>query len=173
MPRAEQDRPLAGLPQSPQEHGEELTATRHRPTPSRPTHAVGGRAIGPIGTTPSKFPPAPKRHQGAGVRSCNVWQGIELGDSLRRPAVHRVPEIPILLQAEPEVGRHADHSRQPQGRIGCDPTLAANDFVQPRKGDSQPHRQCRLGDPERFEELLEQHLAGMSRRTPARQCSLH
>ena len=81
-------------------------------------------------------------------------------------AMKRTPQVPVLLKTKPEVGGHSDHARQPQGRIRRHPTLSPDNLIQTRKGDCEALRQSRLGNPERDQELLEQHLPGMRR--PAR-----
>ena len=40
-----------------------------------------------------------------------------------------VPEIPIHLQSEPELGRVLEHSRQSDGCFGRDTPLAADDEI--------------------------------------------
>src|SRR5438128_8011569 len=90
---------------------------------------------------------------------------LEAVDLARTLAVQRTPQVPVLLQPKPEVSRHSDHPRQPQGRIRRHPTLPPDDLIQTRKGDREARRQSRLGNPERDEELLEQHLPWM-RRSP-------
>src|SRR5262249_33999533 len=94
---------------------------------------------------------------------------LKLLDPLRLRRVHRMPEIPVLLQAEPEVGRHAQHSSQSQRGVGRDATLPVNHLVQARIGHANPLGEIRLAHTQRLEKLLQQHLAGMRRRTVSRQ----
>jgi hypothetical protein len=40
-----------------------------------------------------------------------------------------VPQIPILLQAEPEVGWHLQHPGEPQGGVWGDATLPVDQLI--------------------------------------------
>ena len=76
-------------------------------------------------------------------------------------AVDCVPEVPVLLQTEPEIGRHSDHSLESQRGIGSDASLAADDFVQAWEGYAESLGKLRLRDLERDQEFITEHLAGM------------
>lgn len=88
-------------------------------------------------------------------------QRLQGSNRRRTLAMHRVPQVPILLQAEPEIGRHPDNLSESQRRIRCHPALAPRDFVQSRKRNPKPNRQGLLTDPKRLDKLFEQHLARM------------
>jgi len=85
-------------------------------------------------------------------------QSSDLIGVRRLPAV---PEVPIELQAQPKLGRHAKHPFEPQRRIGSDGAFAADDFIQSRKRNPQPDGARGLADSERAQEFLLQDLAGM------------
>src|SRR5882724_5998751 len=99
-------------------------------------------------------------------------QGYELLDRRGILAVHGVPQVPILLQAKPEVRRHPENSRQSKRGVERDRSFSPNDLVEPRKGDSEADCKRRLTDPERFQELLQQHFPRMRRRQMTREAAL-
>jgi hypothetical protein len=107
------------------------------------------------------------------INSPRAAERFEALDLSRLVAVHGMPQVPVLLQAEPEVGRHADDPGQPQGRVGRDAALAAHDFVQPRERDVHPLGKLRLRDRQRHEKFFAQHLARVSRRPVPRQSARH
>src|SRR6185295_8000459 len=116
--------------------------------------------------------PLELRHCCDHLRRENPLHWLELFDLSRLLAVHGVLEVPVLLQTEPEVGRHSEDTRQPKRRIRSDRTLAANDLIEPPEGDSQANRERGLADSEGLQELFEQHLSGMGRRKITRQPAL-
>jgi hypothetical protein len=93
----------------------------------------------------------------------------ELGNLLGVLRPQAVPEIPVRLKLEPEIGTHASDLCKAEWRIGCDRALGANDFVQARKSDSQSDSERRLRDAERHQKVLKQDLAGRGRRKRRRQ----
>lgn|GEM_PF-6649194 len=48
-----------------------------------------------------------------------------------------MPEIPVLLKTEPEVGTYASDSRQTKSCVWGNATLPADDLVQTWKGDAE------------------------------------
>lgn len=74
-----------------------------------------------------------------------------------------MPEIPIQLQPKPEISRHTRYARETQRRIRGDRPLATHNFIQARKRNAKPDSKGGLRDLERFQELLEQHLARVRR----------
>ena len=79
--------------------------------------------------------------------------------------VHRMPKIPILLQAQPEIRGHTQNTGKAQGRIRSYRTSAFNNFVQPRVRNAQATSEFCLCKPQRLDEFLEKHLSGMCRWT--------
>ena len=72
-----------------------------------------------------------------------------------------MPQVPITLKIEPEVGSHPEESLQAQGCIGGHTTLAMHDLVKPRIGDAEPARSLGERKVVWLDELLQQHLTGM------------
>ena len=84
-----------------------------------------------------------------------------------------MPQIPILLQPEPEVRAHAGHLGEAQRRVGRDAALRVDHFIQPRKRHAELQGEGGLRQAERLEEFLEQHLARMGWRPMRGQATLH
>ena len=59
-----------------------------------------------------------------------------------------MPQVPILLEAEPKVRAHAGHLGQAEGRIRRDRALGVNHLVQSRERHAKLHRECGLRDSE-------------------------
>jgi hypothetical protein len=74
-----------------------------------------------------------------------------------------VKKIPHELQVQPELRVGAEDLLEPQCGVRGDPPLAVDDLIQPRVGNPNPLGQFGLTDFERFDELLQEDLSGMSR----------
>src|SRR5262245_2218540 len=74
-----------------------------------------------------------------------------------------MPEIPVVLEPEPEVGRHPQNTLEAQGGIGRHRTFSVDDLVEPRKRDSQASREGGLAYAQGTKELLQKHLPRMGR----------
>jgi len=83
----------------------------------------------------------------------------------RRDLILSLLQIVVSLKVHPEVRRRVEEPREPQSRIGGDPTLGVHDLDDPVRGHSQLARELVRRDPERLEEVLDQNLAGMNWRT--------
>lgn len=68
-------------------------------------------------------------------------------------AVHRVPQIPVALQTEPEVSGHAEYSGQAQCRVRCHRPTSLDNFVETWKRHAEARGESRLSDPQRLEKL--------------------
>ena len=90
---------------------------------------------------------------------------------LKRPnVVEDIPEgVPLnlevvsVLEIDPEEIRRTEVARETEGRIGRDPPVAMNDLVDPPGRYADGDSNLMLGDPEREDEVLHQHLAGVDR----------
>ncbi len=71
-------------------------------------------------------------------------------------APHRVPQVPVLLEAQPEVRPHPQHPLQPQRGVGGHAPFPAHDLVQTGERDPKTDGEGGLADPQRPEELLDQ-----------------
>lgn len=80
----------------------------------------------------------------------------------------RMPKIPILLETEPEVGTHTGYLRQPECGVRRHAPLAVDHLVEAREGYPELERECRLRDPQRFQEFVEEHLTRVGRRPVGR-----
>lgn len=76
--------------------------------------------------------------------SSGAGQRLQARDLRRLLRPERMPEIPILLEAEPEVRTHAGHLSEPQRRIGRDTPFRVDHFVQARKGHAELDRERRI-----------------------------
>jgi hypothetical protein len=110
-------------------------------------------------------PTASRRERAAAPRP-GKW--LELRDLLGRLRPQRMPQVPVLLEPQPEVGAHPRHLRQPKRRVRGDPPLGVDHLVESRKRDPQLDGERGLRDPQRLEELLQQHLARMRGRPMSR-----
>jgi hypothetical protein len=91
-----------------------------------------------------------------------VLEGLDAPERPRNEAFRR-EEVVSILEIEPELSRCTEESREPKRRIGADIELLAHDAF-----DSGSRDATCLGDrvrrqPERIEEFLSKHLAGMHR----------
>lgn len=84
------------------------------------------------------------------------YQLLELGGLI---AVHRLPEIPVALQAKPEIGWHTKSPCQSEGRIWRYRAASFNDLIEPRKGNAKTSSEGRLGETQGFDELGSQHFS--------------
>lgn len=60
-----------------------------------------------------------------------------------------MPEIPILLEAQPEVGAHTRHARKAKRRIRRNAALRVDYLVQPRERNSETNRERGLSNSQR------------------------
>jgi hypothetical protein len=58
-----------------------------------------------------------------------------------------MPQVPTLLQPQPERGSHTRHPRQAQGRVGRHAAATVDDAVQTRERHAQPPRELRSPRP--------------------------
>ena len=84
--------------------------------------------------------------------SAHVRQRLQFLDHHHPFGMERVPQIPVLLQAEPEVGAHAGDPGQPKRGIRPDGPLAQDDPVELGKRHAEPDSKSRLCDLERLGE---------------------
>lgn len=98
--------------------------------------------------------------------SGNWFQAINL---ICCRAVHCMPKIPILLQAQPEVRGHTQNTGKSQCRIRSYRTSAFNNFVETRIRNAQATSEFCLCKVKRLDEFLEKHFPGMCRWTISRQ----
>src|SRR5579863_8144344 len=73
----------------------------------------------------------------------------------------RFREIVLLLKIHPELRAVAEEARQAERGVGSDGAPAMNDVSNPRRRNSNPHRQSVLTDAERDKEFFAQHFARM------------
>ena len=93
-----------------------------------------------------------------------MWQRFQRLDRCGTFGCRRMPKIPVLLQAEPEVGAHAGDPCQTKCHIRRDSPLASDDSIEPSIGDVDASGKRRLRHPERLQELFKQHFSRMSGR---------
>jgi hypothetical protein len=86
-----------------------------------------------------------------------------------RVATLGMPQVPVLLQTEPEGSTRAGHLLETQRRVGGHPSPATDDAVETRERDAELSRERDLADAQRPQELLEQDLPRMRRRSLARE----
>jgi len=104
------------------------------------------------------------RPRDRGTASACTRQRRQLGNLLGILRLESVPQIPVRLEPEPEIGTQTGDLRETQRRIGGNSALATNDFDQPGKRDAQADRERRLRDAKRLEKLVEEHFTGRGRR---------
>jgi hypothetical protein len=80
-----------------------------------------------------------------------------------------VPQVPLRLEPQPNLGVPARQSLEQQCCIGTHASASLHDRVEPLERDVHPIGSLDLGHAERLEELLEEHLAGMGRWTVCRE----
>src|ERR1019366_6697120 len=93
------------------------------------------------------------RFRGGGTNLSLPPQWGEPCDLDTLPGPQRVPQVPVLLQSQPELGTHAEHARQTKGRVRRDTPLAPDDLVQARKRHTELHGKRRLRDAQGLEEF--------------------
>ena len=69
---------------------------------------------------------------GRSTRSFGGPKRLQLGDGSGLVTPHGMPEVPILLQPEPEVGGHAHDPCESQRSVRGHTAPAANHFIQTR-----------------------------------------
>lgn len=89
------------------------------------------------------------------------WKTFDLPDFSLGGSVSRVIQIPHQLQIEPKLRFHPEKSFKPQRRVRCNPSLTVNQLIDTGVGHTDLLGQFLLRYAQRFEKLLEQHLAGM------------
>src|SRR5438067_1690991 len=88
---------------------------------------------------------------------------------LSRGALQGQVQVPVCLQAHPELRRGIEQPREPERGIGADAALAEDDLVQAVQRNTEAARSVSLADAERLQELFEQDLARWNGRSePAR-----
>ncbi len=93
------------------------------------------------------------------VRHFDCRSGFTASSTDVSKRVRRVPQVPVRLQAHPELRRHLEKLREPECGIGRDAPLAVDDFVQPIERNLHALRRYHLRQPSRSEKLLKQHVA--------------
>ena len=69
-------------------------------------------------------------------------QRFQQGNGRRPLRGQRMPQVPILLQAQPEIRTHAGDPRQPERRIRRHASLAADDSIEPWIRNPKPPGEC-------------------------------
>ena len=71
--------------------------------------------------------------------------------------VHGMPKIPILLQAQPEIRRHAQNTRKSQCCIRSYRTFAFNNFIETRIRNAQASSEFCLCKAKRLDKFFKKH----------------
>ena len=80
--------------------------------------------------------------QGTLLACPGKWR--ELSNPLSVFGAEGVPEIPVQLQAEPEIRAHSGHLGEAERRIWRDASFLTNDLIEPREGDAEADGESRL-----------------------------
>ena len=72
-------------------------------------------------------------------------------------------QIVLILEPEPEFRRGPEITGQTQSRVGCDRTLLQDNLVYASGMNPDIERQPALAQPQRLEELLQEHLTRVDR----------
>src|SRR6478672_7762112 len=75
--------------------------------------------------------------------------------------MHRVVEVPNLLQVEPDLRLHPKELLEAKRRIRSYPALAVDNFIDPDEGHADASGEILLSDVIRYEKLLAEHLPWM------------
>ena len=74
-----------------------------------------------------------------------------------------MPEIPLRLERQPDLGIPARQRLEQECRVGADATTGLDDGVESLERNVHAPGRFNLRDPERFKKLLQEHLARMCR----------
>lgn len=132
----------------------------HAPSPAR--SPAGSHLLSPPSLREYPRTPAPAREQ---IPSAVRGEGLEFQDLLHRFRTECVPQVPILLESQPEIGSHPCDAGKAKCRVGRDAASGVDDFVEPREGDAKPNGEGGLGDAQGPQELLHEHFPGMGGRS--------
>jgi hypothetical protein len=73
-------------------------------------------------------------------------------------------DVVAVLEVQPKALSGLEVPREPQGRVGADAPLAMDDLVDAPRWDADRHGKPVLGDLQRLQVLLHQHLSGVDGR---------
>ena len=74
-----------------------------------------------------------------------------------------MPEIPLRLERQPDLGIPARQRLEQECRVGADATTGLDDGVESLERNVHAPGRVNLRDAERFKELLQEHLSRMRR----------
>jgi hypothetical protein len=81
------------------------------------------------------LPKGKGRAEGGRGSDLDRLDGLQVLSGVR---VEGMPEIPVALTVEPELGRRAEKAREPKGGFRGDSSLGVDDLVDAREGNMDP-----------------------------------
>ena len=92
---------------------------------------------------------------------CRLRKRLHLG--ALTSGLDRMPQVPLRLERQPDLRIPSRQRLEQERRVRTDAATALDDGIEPLKRNVHASRRLDLRDAERFEELLQEHLAGVGR----------